>query len=882
MRYDLQAGQRIDGKYVVKHLLGQGGMGAVYLVHHEVLGVDRALKVIAVDLGAADGDDDEAAEEAKALKEMLDRFNRETKTLARFAHPNIIYATDGGTIHTTVTLRTGKPQDLSYPYLVMEYFAGEDGKRWAVSNNPSLERIRQVCLQLAEGLACAHGAGVLHRDLKPQNIIIGANDTAKILDFGLAKDESASRQLTQTGSSLGTLAYLAPEYMSANTRGRRHTQLTDLWGLGCIFYFLLTHRGVHPHHPDEGELQFYHRVMKGESEPVETFRTDISAEFARVVSGLLEKDPSKRTATAQAVAAQLQAITTVSDASRPPFVPPRHRRMNQQAKLAPTESITGSAGSPGDAVGGAGSDDSSGDLLFSDPGQAGEPSRGEQSPVFQSGSARAPGAGDNSLVDLPSLPQAGLPSLLRVDVPTIDGRKRVLASDSAVDREMAAMAQAFDPSRSASSQQAAPRSTGEPGQHTLMRMLTAEVDGNANGHMAQVAAVAPAAVQSASEEYRDEDKPTPSQMSVVLPPPTFSPATRASPRETQAKKSVVLPAAIAGSLALLGLVVMLTLDFGSSDKPQVASAAGGDKLVASPDDEKRRIDAENEMRSLQDEQRRKSAEEKQRQALLAAAMANPRLGQAQPPEAPTDALPDAPFPQPVASPATPAAPAAGSRAPHGGSGSGGSQAASAPAPAAPVPTPDASPWGRYGSRTTNTGATTTGGAATTTSADSDSRRAGTRIPVRVNADLVSSPAGPVIALVTQQTSIGDVTIPAGTEIHGTTSGSSGTRLFVTFTTAIIGGKNVPLSGSALGLDGKAGIPGNPSGADGTDVLAGAASATVSALGGAAAVAVGGGVPGAAIQGATSPAAGNTSRINTSQTIVSTKRGARFLIYINGR
>ena len=165
MRYDLQAGQRIDGKYVVKHLLGQGGMGAVYLVHHEVLGVDRALKVIAVDLGAADGNDDEAAEEAKALKEMLDRFNRETKTLARFAHPNIIYATDGGTIHTTVTLRTGKPQDLSYPYLVMEYFAGEDGKRWAVANNPSLERIRQVCLQLAEGLAGAPRAGVWHRDL---------------------------------------------------------------------------------------------------------------------------------------------------------------------------------------------------------------------------------------------------------------------------------------------------------------------------------------------------------------------------------------------------------------------------------------------------------------------------------------------------------------------------------------------------------------------------------------------------------------------------------------------------------------------------------------------------------------------------------------------
>ena len=887
MRYDLQAGQRIDGKYVVKHLLGQGGMGAVYLVHHEVLAVDRALKVIAVDIGAVDGDDDEAAEEAKALKEMLERFNRETKTLARFAHPNIIYATDGGTIHTTVTLRTGKPQELSYPYLVMEYFAGDDGKRWAVSNNPSLERIRQVCLQLAEGLACAHGAGVLHRDLKPQNIIIGANDTAKILDFGLAKDESASRQLTQTGSSLGTLAYLAPEYLSANTRGRRHTQLTDLWGLGCIFYFLLTHRGVHPHLSDEGELQFYHRVMKGEYEPVETFRTDISAEFARVVSGLLEKDPLKRTATAQAVVAQLQAITAVSDASRPAFVPPRHRRMTQLARHTPTESFTGSAGGTvgAGAVGAAGAaraagaHASSGELLFSDPSPGS--SGGERSPVFQSCSAQGPAAGDNSLVDLPSLPQAGLPSLLRVDVPTIDGRKRALPSDSAVDREMAAMAQAFDPSRSASSQQAAPRSTGEPGQHTLMRMLTAEVDGNANGHMVQVAAVAPAAVQSVSEEYRDEDKPTPSQMSVVLPPPTFSPATRASPRETQAKKSVVLPAAIAGSLALLGLVVMLTLDFGSSDKPQVASAAGGDKLAASPDDEKRRIDAENEMRSLQDEQRRKSAEEKQRQALLAAAMANPRLGAPQTPEAaPSEALPDAPFPQPVAAPPQ-VAQGTGQRPSNSGSHATSAPAA-APTPS-PSPSPDASsPWGRYGNRTTNTGATTTGAAATTASAAPDSRRNGVRVPVRVNADLVSSPAGPVIALVTQQTDIGDVTIPAGTEIHGTTSGSSGTRLFVTFTTAIVGGKNVSLSGSALGLDGKAGIPGNPSGADGTDVLAGAASATVSALGGAAAVAVGGGVPGAAIQGATSPAAGNTSRINTSQTMVSTKRGARFLIYINGR
>lgn len=878
MQLDLHTGSRIDGKYIVKHIIGKGGMGAVYLVHHEVLGVDRALKIIAMDIGAIDGDDEEAAYNARLLKETLDRFNRETKTLARFAHKNIIYATDGGTIHTTQVTRSG-PHDISYPYLVMEYVEGLDGKKWTLTNNPSLERIHSVCIQLAEGVACAHSANVLHRDLKPQNIIITADDTAKILDFGLAKDDQATSHLTQTGSSLGTLAFTAPEYLSASTRKRRHTPQTDIWGLGCCFYYFLTHTNVHPTTRDEDDIVFMQRIMRGEHVDVEMLRNDMSPEFAAVVNGMLQIDPAKRTASAQLVVEQLRSLSTLRDSTQTPFVSPRVRR----AAVAATPTTALPQQQPA-------SDD---ELLFS---SAPRGATSSSSGVFTS-NAR-PSSTDASLIDVPPLPAVGFPSRVQPSAQTrqrpspasLAAEMNGLAADygatpraggddfaelnqlnAALEgpaphdsddelKRIAHLAASNDAKSSAAHRSSARR---EPGEKTLLAMLAAEADGTplvvATPSPTPVAAPSP---QTPTNDYVDEDKPTPSQLSIVQPPPRYEvAATRPSPKELAAKKTMLLPAAIAGAIAFLGIAVFATFNLAGDAPKEAAPPPDATKIAA---DEKAASDAAKEMKALEDERRKAAADEKERQALLAAALANrPALEAQALPPAPTEPLPEptatAPTPPPRTTSSRPAQPASG-----------------APA-AAPASAPTSSPWNRFGTYASATGATAAA-TAPATSQTGAARRAGTRIPVRVTVDLTSSPTGPVIAIVTQPTDIGDMTLPAGTEIHGTTGGAQGTRLMINFTSAIVNGANISISGTALGTDGKAGVPGTPSGADGTDIAAGAANATVAALG-AAATAAAGGVPGAAIAGATSPAASNTNRINTTQTTVSTKRGARFLVYV---
>jgi hypothetical protein len=595
------------------------------------------------------------------------------------------------------------------------------------------------------------------------------------------------------------------------------------------------------------------------------------------VHSMLQKDPAQRIQSVVDVAQQLRALPRTTDPSQPPFVPPRARRAAAAAAniaVQPTSIVP--------------RDENGSELLFSNDGRgqsAHGSGQGSASPVFAASAAREnsvssiplPEAGFSTKVESartsnqrPPAQPAGAPAAASVAV------SPVVASAEVAQEFAALAADGFNldalPSTPPSKQPWVPAHRGEPGQQTMMRMLDAEL--NAEPVRDAMAAALPAAVApsssnpaaaTASTDYHDEDRPTPSQRSVVLPPPTFqAAATRASPKEVQAKKSMLMPAAIAGSLAVIGFVVITTFELPKSSGAPVTGGQGAVMTAEESAAEKAKAEAAREMKALEDERRKAEAEEKQRQALLAAAMANPR------PAPVVEALPEPP--------SEPLPPVEATRpAPRLASSSTRPAAGPAPAPA-PAPV-DNSPWGRFGSRTSNTGATVGASSPTAASSSSSGRRAGTRIPVRVNNVLVSSPAGPVIATVTQTTSVGDITLPAGTEIHGTTSGAAGTRLLVTFTTAIVGGKNIPLSGTALGLDGQSGIPAVPSGADGTDVVAGAAAATVNALGAAAAEAVGG-VPGAAIEGASSPAAGNTSRINTSRTTVSTKRGVRFLIYVN--
>lgn len=159
--------------------------------------------------------------------------------------------------------------------------------------------------------------------------------------------------------------------------------------------------------------------------------------------------------------------------------------------------------------------------------------------------------------------------------------------------------------------------------------------------------------------------------------------------------------------------------------------------------------------------------------------------------------------------------------------------------------------------------------------------AGIKVPVRVVLPIASSPTGPVIALVTQQTTVGTLTLPSGAELHGQTSGTSGSRVLVTFSFAIIDGRNVPLRGTALGLDGRAGVAGTKSLGGASDIVGGGAAGGASGVVDALANAVDDSIVGGAVRGAGSPGTQKLGRINNEEDIVLTGRGARFFVYVGG-
>ncbi|MDP2345743.1 MAG: protein kinase [Deltaproteobacteria bacterium] len=863
MHFDLQPGQVIDGKYEVRHKLGQGGMGAVYLVQHLTLKRSQALKLIQT----SDGDEWDADEE-EFIADMLARFTRETQTLAKFAHPNIIFATDAGTLELELVVQR-VARRVHMPFLVMEFFDGHEGKKWTVRERPSAQRVLGVARQLANGLACAHNAGVLHRDLKPQNILIGKGDAVKIVDFGLAKPEGGEADLTRTKSSLaGTLAYLAPEYASASAGRRQHTQVSDLWALGCCLYFLLTHRNVFTLGRDEHDWELLARVGKGEYTPIADIRQDLSAEFLALMQDLLQRDPDKRIPSANVLLQRLEAIPRADDPAQPSFVPPKKKE-----PLPPT--VPERAGPEGAA--------SSGTDLFS-----------VRSVKLVTPAPAVVVARSAVLDDLPSV---GAPTAaMRPAASTVSSSAHGAPSDGGLSaRDLAAMRDAVagagaiptesmsavnDASlQSARQKPAAPagqRTASGPGDATLLRAMEAEMEGGAAprahgaARAASVVAGPPSGSRAGSQtplahgvaDDIEDEQATPSAASVRLPAPSFqSPASVSSAKEKKAMSALVLPAVAVAVIGAMGATLLLTTaDAAKPTGPIVKDQAPEGQRDA----DQLRESAESEMRALEQEKRKLAAADKERQSLLAAAAQNP----------PTPSPRREPPSEPLAEPSEPKkirdAELRGSLAP-------------APSPAA-TPTPVAaapdSPWARFGTRpSTNTGAAVTGPAATTASA-ATSRRVGVRIPVRVNVDLASQPAGPVIASVTQATDIGDMSLPVGTEIHGQTSGAQNTRLTINFTTAIVNGKNIALTGTALGLDGKPGLQGVRAGGDGSDIAAAAAAGAVGAVGAGVAAALGeDNVGGAAVRGGAGAATQNTQRLNTSQDIVMTRKGARFLVYI---
>jgi eukaryotic-like serine/threonine-protein kinase len=273
---EMPIGALLMERFRVERLLGRGGMGAVYLAVDQRVGETVALKVMAQNLV-----EDPAAAE---------RFRREVSAARRVTHPNVIRIHDLG-------------EDGPLLFLSMEYFAGKTlAAVLAQRHQLPLVETRTVVEQVARALAAAHTAGVVHRDLKPQNVLCNERWEVRVIDFGLAK-ASYVRSLTATGLILGTPDYMAPEQV----RGQPVDLRTDLYALGAMTYHLLAGR---PPFQAESPIAVGFLHCHEPPTPLRRLKPDLPESVEEAVMRCLAKEPAARWGSADEFAARLLSATT--------------------------------------------------------------------------------------------------------------------------------------------------------------------------------------------------------------------------------------------------------------------------------------------------------------------------------------------------------------------------------------------------------------------------------------------------------------------------------------------------------------------------------------------------------------------------------------------
>ncbi len=269
----ISPGTRVAGRFVVEEQLGAGGMGAVFRAKDEQLGEMVALKVIA---GAA------LLDPAAA-----ERFRREASTARRISHPNVVRLHDIG-------------EEQGMLFLSMEYIAGTSLAE-LISRHGVLPvgQLRPIAAQICGGLEAAHKAGVVHRDLKPHNVLIDERQQVKIIDFGLARLPHIEG-MTATGLILGTPEYMAPEQI----RGQPVDARTDIYALGAVLYHALT--GKPPFAGDSPIAIGFAHCSQPLRPPVEA-RPGVPQAWSELVVHAMQKDPAHRFASAAELSAALPA-----------------------------------------------------------------------------------------------------------------------------------------------------------------------------------------------------------------------------------------------------------------------------------------------------------------------------------------------------------------------------------------------------------------------------------------------------------------------------------------------------------------------------------------------------------------------------------------------
>ena len=282
----------LAGRYELGSLLGHGGMGTVRDAVDRRLGRSVAVKILRADL----------AEQPRARR----RFETEAHAAARLAHPNVVTVFDSG-------------EDDGIPFLVMERLPGRTLADELAGGPLSLERARTVVREVLSALAAAHGAGIIHRDIKPGNVLLTEDGHVKVSDFGIAKTVDDLDQ-TQTAELVATPGYLAPERLS----GEAASQRSDLYSVGVLLYEALSGR-----RPFERDTPFamMRAIERGDAEPLTSQRPTLSPEIVAVVERAMSVDPSERfesageMAAALEPAADLDATVPIAVADAPETVP---------------------------------------------------------------------------------------------------------------------------------------------------------------------------------------------------------------------------------------------------------------------------------------------------------------------------------------------------------------------------------------------------------------------------------------------------------------------------------------------------------------------------------------------------------------------------------
>ena len=303
---EYQAFQLADGKtkfrlgpYVITDFIGQGGMGQVFKAVHEVMGRECAVKVLPLH---------------RVNDETLAGFKREIRMQAKLDCPYLVRAHDAG-------------QDGSVHYLVTEYVPGMDLRKLVKSRGTlSQEEAAGIIMQAALGLAYAHDQGLIHRDVKPANILVTPDSMAKVSDVGLAGFSADLIDDPRAGKIVGTPDFISPEQYSTPLE---INPASDVYSLGCTLYYAVTGKAPFPGGDTASKIR---RHLEATPLHPRNFNPNLSEEFVDIIAEMMEKDPKRRIQTMAEVAARLEAWVT-------PDVPIAQTAITRGPWLAPPPPI---------------------------------------------------------------------------------------------------------------------------------------------------------------------------------------------------------------------------------------------------------------------------------------------------------------------------------------------------------------------------------------------------------------------------------------------------------------------------------------------------------------------------------------------------------------